>query len=126
MNIFILSLILIFLPFSSLKSLKKISSCQSSAITSGNFSKSFKNTNDIFETGKGYREHNYFISFPFSFCKAPFVQISINGFEFKENTSTILSVYSTFMYNFGFWLKIETAEDAKVFLVRISWTAIQI
>lgn len=126
MNIFILYLFLFFLPLFSLKSLKKISSCQNSGITSGNYSKSFKNTNDIFETGKGYREHNYFISFPFSFCRAPTVQISVNGFEFKENTQIILSVHSTFIYNFGFWLKIETGEDAKVYLVRINWTAIQI
>lgn len=125
MNFFVLYLFLILIPFSSLKSLKKIS-CQNSGITSGNLSKSFKNTNDIFETGKGYREHNYFISFPFSFCNVPIVQISLNGFELKENTPHILSVYSTFIYNFGFWLKIETNGDAKVDMIRINWTAIKI
>ena len=100
--------------------------CVDDFIKTGEVSKVYWATGDVFETGTGERNHSYTIPFGATLCEKPKVQIGITGFDTSKDVNQRLTVTVTAVTKTDFTINIKTWADTKIYLVNINWIAIEL
>jgi hypothetical protein len=75
-------------------------------------------------TGKGPREHRYYVTFSEPYAEAPSVMVSMSMWDTDQKTNHRMDIAAEIIEPDGFELVFRTWGDSRVARVRASWIAI--
>ena len=122
-----LSILLICLSFffASEVASQTLSDCTYPVTLTGEFSKVYWQTKDVFEIGNGGRSHTYSVSFDQKLCFVPKVMVALNGLDSSKDANQRLTVKVADVKETGFNVVFNTWADTKIYMVSVSWIAVR-